>query len=167
MDTIAINVTIEEDEFCNAQWLHLKPRPLVGALYLFGAALYTVIVAIRLYQWLSGSLPPASALFTPILAALLIAYFTIYLPGKFKKAYREHETVREPFEMVITEEAFRASSEPEEEAVPWENFFRFKEGKKVFLVYQEGNLFNIIPKRLLSEKQQDWLRRLLSERIAR
>jgi hypothetical protein len=83
-------------------------------------------------------------------AALLFLYL-LFLSWQFKRSYRSYKAIQVPVTIEMSEEAFRACSEHGETKLPWNMFRKYKENKRLLLLYQTAGLFHVLPKRLFRD----------------
>ncbi len=146
---ITLRGRITEKDYVRAQWLHLRPRPVLAALGIVIAAAAICLSAWQIYSWGTGELEAADAAKLPTIVSILAGYFAIIVPWRFRKSFRTARALHEPLEMEITDSGLFGYSQYGEARLPWKLFYRFKENHHVFLVYQSDALLHIIPKRLL------------------
>jgi hypothetical protein len=147
---------IEQDDYIAAQWVHMRPRKSMR-IVLYGLLIIVIIVygiAAKDVLWDRND----AFLFPFWLLTAGLGYFIVFfgwfIPFKTKKVYRQHTALQKPFTIEITEEWFRAHSEEGENRTQWSELHKWKEGKRLFLVYRADNVFHMIPKRLLKKPDE-------------
>jgi hypothetical protein len=157
---------IEERDYIRAQYLNLKPRPVILALGLLVLALVTLTSGVALLEVLSGQLTSSNLMM--IGAAIFFAGYFGYSHWKFKRTYRQYKALHVPLTIEFAEDGLRGSSTIADGVTPWEHFLKTKEGKHLFLIYPCDNLFHIVPKRLFPDAESlQETRSLLARRIRR
>ena len=150
-DQTAIKVTgrIEEADYVRAQWLHLRPRPIMAVFGVLFVAMLIVGGAFQIMGWVQGENPASDALMLPFLASVLLLYFA-FLSWRFRRSYRNYKAIKVPIDIEISETELHGKSVHGEARLPWDLFRKFKENKHLFLLYQSDGLFHMLPKRLFS-----------------
>ncbi len=161
MPELSLNYRITQDDFIAAQRAH-QQRNRSGRLqfkigmFLFGwflfLALFSVVFTPRV--WLNYTLPLLLA------ASYLYLYYFAH-----RIAYRRNAGVFGDIRVDISDEGVHVVTSNSESTVPWARYGRWIESNKVFLLYMGERTFNIIPKRVLSPEQQEFLRGLLKREI--
>jgi hypothetical protein len=168
--TMNITGIIEANDYIAAQWVHMRPRKSLR-IVLYGLLIIVITVygiAAKDVLWDRNN-----ALLLPFwLLTLGFGYFVIFfgwfIPFKTKRVYRQHTSLQKPFTLEITEEWFRAHSEEGETHTQWSELHKWKEGKKIFLIYRADNMFHMIPKRLLNEPvEMNFLRTVLQQSMGK
>lgn len=81
-------------------------------------------------------------------------WYTIYIPYKAKKIFKQQKSLQIPFVVVVSNEGLHFSNEMGEVKIPWDNFLKWKENKNLFLVYHSDVLFQMLPKRLFGSLEE-------------
>lgn len=151
-----VPVTISADDYANANRRHtlknsLKPIPMLvwlAALAGFGWAI--------MQQPARAAFGVPSDFFVGALGGFLLLPFLFYFvvsPFTARRTYARQKTLQQPFEFSWSDTGFRTANENGDWKVKWTDFYSWDEDKHVFLFYQSPRLFNILPKRALSEAQ--------------
>lgn len=164
---MTITGKIEAADYIAAQWLNMRPRKLmriiIYCLLLLTGVVYSAMIKDMVVNDDIRMLP--FWLITLVIGYLFV-YFGWFLPWKTKKMYMQHKELQKPFELELSAETFHVRSEEGEAHTPWTEFHKWKEGKKLFLIYRSDNLFHIIPKRSFPTAEEETaLRVILQEKI--
>jgi hypothetical protein len=159
---------ISYEDFKAAQHLHMRPRRgfrivLYPLLALF--ALTAILVSINFVKG-HGSARSSYILMGCIAYLLLI--IAILIPSKWKRIYNQQKLFEVTFDYEFTESSLCSTSELGNVSLPWGKFHKWKENKKMFIVYQSDVMFHLIPKRIFrTEEEISRLRDILSESIGK
>ncbi len=159
------NARLTSQDYLKAQYLHLRPRPLIKWVGLFLIVL-ALGLALRglFFSGENGSWSPHI-----ILGGL--GYFgimyLIILPCRTRKIFRQQKTLQISYDIQLSEEALESVSAEGRVRMQWKNFHKYKIGQGMILVYQADALYHMFPKRWFSEEQflefQNILRRQLGK----
>jgi hypothetical protein len=147
LDVVRLEGTVEESDYVGAQWLHLRPRRVMRVLGLLTALMLLGGGAVQIVGWAQGQNPLSDALMLPFLLSLALGYVAL-LRWQFTRSYRGYKAIHSPIAMEISEAGLHSRSEHGEARLPWHLFRKYKENDRMLLLYQAGNLFHVIPKRL-------------------
>ena len=161
-----IHCQITPGDYIEAQYLHLRPRPLfkyIGIL-LFALAILAslqqfVFPTPRLVAWL-----PSATLGCLLYFALL--YFVL-IPKRIRKIYKQQKSLQSPYESNITEEAYGTVGVQGTARIPWTEFYKFKTGKNMILVYQSDAIYHIFPKRWFTDRQFAVFHSILQDQLGK
>jgi YcxB-like protein len=164
---VSATCSVSERDFVSAHYVHLRPRPLLktsGWFLLLFLAAGLLVAAFRVGH--SGSsYPPFLALVAA--ATYLALVFLVWRPWRLRRLYRQHAHPGRPFDFSAGSSAVELRSERGHTVIPWTDFRKWKEGKRVILLYHNDALFNIIPKACLTEEQLQVLREILAGSLRR
>lgn len=121
---------------------------LTGLLARGSPALLPVALPIAL----AGSLVPF------LLAAIVTV---IGVPIQARRTYRQQRTLRGDMTLTWSDQALHIQSEYGTFEMPWGHFLRWREDARSILLYESERLVRIIPKRPLTDAQQQDLLALL------
>lgn len=102
------------------------------------------------------------------LATLMILPFVMYffvLPRNSRRAYAQQKTLHTPIEISWSDKGYRTVNDRGDWTIPWSDFLQSSESNDVFLLFQGPRLFNIVPKRALSQDQIDDLRCVIATNV--
>jgi hypothetical protein len=159
---------ISYEDYKAAQQLHMKPRRgfrivLYPLLVLF--ALTAICVTIN---FVKGNCASRSFYILMGCIAYLFFVFAILFPSKWKRIFNQQKFFELTFDYEFTESALCSASELGHVSLPWAKFHKWKENKKMFIVYQSDVLFHLIPKRIFkTEEEISRLRAILTQSIGK
>ncbi len=162
-----IDYTISEKDFASAQGLAIKQmKPLGGRLILqwlptFGLLLLGFVLYTGFKQGFSTSLAPG--LFVPLF--FLSLWFTT--KQTIRKSYAKSTNMHGQLILDIDDDGLHFQGPTFNSQVTWNHYSRFCEDKDSFVIFQNPSIFNIIPKRCLSEEQTPVLRELFTRHIVK
>lgn len=147
-----LHCQITPEDYIRAQFLHLRPRPVikwVGLLIVVGA------LALGVQQLI---FPPSGAItWEPFAILGALAYFAVIygvlLPLKARKIFKQQKTLQVPYESELTDEAYAAVSVHGTATIAWKEFHKYKMNKDTILVYQSDAIYHMFPKRWFTEEQ--------------
>ncbi len=136
----------------------LKRLALVAAVYVLFAVIFTMInvLSAGVWNWTSVALPL-------VVLAALVGYQLILQPKQVRSTFRQRKDLTAPFEMTLSEDGVHVESEYGNSRLPWDLFVRYTMNPSMILLYQEQNLFRMIPMRLLGEGDKEYVRNLLKQ----
>lgn len=112
--------------------------------------LFAVVAIEALVDWRAGDGTLTEPLIFAGLFAYFVLYFAVYLPWWARRAFRTLKSAGTPFKGETSEEGITISSQYGGGITPWDHVIRWREGRKVFLLYVSTSLFYVLPKRLFA-----------------
>jgi len=164
---IEIRGKILESDYVDAQRLHSRARRVIAIMGVVVLLLGLAVTILNVMAWLNGSISAGDAALFPFLVGLLLAYLFVLRPWSWRRTYRKHPALHEPVSIDLGDDGLAYASDHGEGELPWRMFIKWREGKRLFLLYSAPNLFHIIPKRTLEADRVESLRSLLSEKLGR
>jgi len=150
-----MNITYQltRGEYQEAVAFHHKKgrRPLMISLY---AGLATFLI-------LAGTdFSNNREVITNIFAAFFsIAFYIVFMrlltDYKAKKIYSKSPILSNEVTLHISGKGIQQDKKSSDEMLPWSLFTQWKENEKFYLLYAGKRYFNVIPKRVLSEKERE------------
>jgi hypothetical protein len=157
---------ITAQDYVRAQYLHLRPKMWVGCAGIGLLAIFALVVVSKTVTLLREGGTPVPVLVMLGLGGYLAGYFLWYLPWRARRLYAQQKALLAPFRMRVTEEGVFAESEHGQALLPWGHVRKWKENRRLFLLYHSDVLFQAIPKRYLkSEAEAEELRGLLRSHV--
>jgi hypothetical protein len=154
---------ISEQDFLDGQRLALRNSPSIRwtrlALPLFGVVL--------LAFWIQST---AKYGFT-LRATLGLIFPLLFLSLPFltkwnaKKMYAKGTSLHGNLQLDVSDDGLTSAGSTFSGKTQWSNYSRFFENEKCFILYQNTQVFNIIPKRHLSADQINNLRDYFNQKI--
>ena len=160
-----IDYEISEQDFLDAQRLALKELgPLVRAM-----RWYLPIAGSFMLIWVLFNIRHIG--FDPrLLFGFAIALFFIANPWltrrKQKKMYSSASAMHGKLSAEFDDQGVRFCGPNHNGSAGWQNYQKFAEDSRIFLLWQPTRVFNPIPKRHLSSQQIEQLRALLSAHLS-
>lgn len=157
-----IRGVLEWKDYLKALRLHMQPRfwlRIAGYILLVA---FIIIFALMLLGFHDDKSDLPIAVGVSFVFLYLFAWYTIYIPYKARKIFKQQKSLQIPFEVVVSKEGVHVSNEIGEAKIPWDNFQKWKENKNLFLIYHSDVLFQMLPKRLFGsiEKQASFRKTL-------
>ncbi len=91
----------------------------------------------------------------PVFILGFLALYRYWLrPYQIKRAYTQHKELSSLFEMDLTDEGYNIKNDYGSGKIPWKDFAKWKSDEKIILLYRTDNMFNMVPKRLLTDETQ-------------
>lgn len=154
--------------YISAQWLHLRPRPLLRYIGIIVSIFLGFGLACRIINVINGEKPELHFWIIWGVFLSLVVWFFVIRPLRWKKHYKQQKLLKEPFEFTFLEDGIKAKSKTGEGYLEWDTFLKWKEGKHLILLYQSDILMNILPKRDFKSKEEiDQFRSLLIKKIGK
>jgi hypothetical protein len=95
----------------------------------------------------------------PLISVALI--ILVLTPITARRTFRQQRSLHGELRYQWTASALTINTEYASFDMPWGHFLRWSEGDKTFLLFESDRLYRVIPKRVLTQDQQDSLRRHL------
>jgi membrane protein implicated in regulation of membrane protease activity len=140
------------EDYIEAQYLHMRPSPW---LKYFGIALMSllvvVLVALVASSFSFSSLISVFGVFVYILIFWVI--YAVVLPWNVRRIFSQQKTLQGEYETVISPEMLEATSENGTMRMRLSDFYKYKVGKDLILLYQSQALFHMFPRRFFSSEE--------------
>ena len=162
MEPIVVHVQLTPEDYIAASRLHQRAGTWAGRHFLFVVVVWLLLVGFGVLvlsqtgEWV--------ILAAAIGGAVGWAWSWYYqLPVRCRRIFRQQKALQRPYTMEFAEAGMKFSSEGTSSSRPWSEFHKWVEGPEQFLLYYSDLMFNLIPKRFVSE--QPAFRELLAVRI--
>ncbi len=161
----AAPVTLTEADFVRAHRLHFLRYWRTVKPWL---ALSVFVIAWGLFTWLTWDDPltGTSAVImhglTATLLALPLANYFVFVPRAARRAFRNHQAVHHQLNYSWSAAGLRVRGPQGDWQIAWRDYREWVEDDEAILVYQAPNVFQIVPKRALSESGAASLRQHLA-----
>jgi len=162
---IKVEGKITEKEFTTAQWLHQKPRPVFAVL---GILLVIILLGVLWLMFFGSFSHQAGSTrwLLLVFTVYIVMHCMIILPVRWKRIYRQQQSLQRPYSLEITDQGISSQSENVQGTNDWSDYVRWKEGYGVFLLYWSDNLFQVIPVRFFSgEEEIEEFRNILRHKV--
>jgi len=148
-------------------WSGLKsPRIIVGWLLIW---LVAVLCLARLVTEPGPLTPGAIVANAPLFIAATVLPFACVIilvmvagPIGARRQYAQQRSLKGEMSVGWSEEGLHLDTEYGAFTMPWDHFKRWVEDERTFLLFESARLYRVIPKRVLSEAQQESLRHQLA-----
>lgn len=163
-----ISGTYNSGDIWAVHWLQIKPRrsfAIVGVI-LIALFLMTIVTMINDPAFLKSF--PRWGIWTFVACAGYLAFvYTVWAPRTIRRKFREVAELNRLHTFEITEQGLAVSSETGHNTIPWSDFKKWKENKRVLLLYAGSFPYCMIPKRFF-QAEQDYKTfiKILSEKIS-
>ena len=161
-----LNITMTEEDYISASFLHLRPRPAFKWAGLVLVVLALVAVAA---PFCTGAPRHIQFLVSASLASLIVYFavaFFVWMPFRCRKTFRQQKTMQLPYTLDFTNECVITKAEYGEAKLTWDFFRKWKEGKTLFTLYQSDPIMQVVPKRVFaSPGEMSAFRELLVRKI--
>lgn len=126
---------LKEDDYVAAQFLHLRPRPVFFVIGIILLVLYALVLVIALFN----------GFYDLLYSILLIGLGGFFLQFQSKRLFRQYKALSEPVTMEVREDGLFFKRTNGEGLVPWSHIHKWRNNKRLVLLYPAGNVFHMIP----------------------
>lgn len=164
-----ISYHITREDFIDAQKLHRSkgPSPLGRAIVLIGKILVggSILVLIALAavdrdRKLWANLAPLI-----ILLVLWLLGMLVWVPFNWRRCYAKDRRLQQEFTADISEEGVHLKSLDFDANLKWSLYLRLLESDRLFLLYQTGRMFNLLPKAAFGPGEIEEFRQLARRKL--
>jgi hypothetical protein len=161
-----IDYEISEQDFSSAQRLAIRKSPqffirrIYPILPWFGLVLLLFIIFVVFDRGFSTDLLPGFVI------PLLCLSIPLLTRRNIRKVYKTSVNLHGPLALEVDDTGMHFQGRTFSSRIDWDHFSRLIEDQHSFLIFQNPNIFNIIPKRQLAEEQIVALRDYLTRHIA-
>ncbi|RLA46153.1 MAG: hypothetical protein DRR42_18690 [Gammaproteobacteria bacterium] len=161
---IEVKGMLQPSDYVRAQYLHIRPRPILKAI---GILILALVLWTAVYSIWTRDFGTLDYLF--YLAILfLILNFAVYLPWKTRRIYKQQKSLQRELTFKFDDEGVSASNENAQSLTPWEDYLKWKHNDQLILLYFSDCMYHMVPKRLFADVADfDELRELLPHRIGK
>lgn len=145
--------TLTAEDYANALRLHMRRywatrwTPKLTVLVIF-------LIAIAILVTSSSDLWTFAAIAVMISAAAApVARYFFDLPRQARKVYAQQKTLHQPIDASWTPDAYVTTAEDAASTIGWGEYYGWSADEKVVLLMQSQALFQMLPRRALSESQ--------------
>ncbi len=145
------NITFKD--YLKAHYLNMRPRPF---LKYTGIVLLMLFCVTAVFAFIDLCKEHDTFFLYFLLPGIyIIFYFYFLMPKKIKKIYNQENSKNIFTTTTITDETLHLKSEFTDTKIPWNKFIKWKENKKLIIVYSNDVLFLIFPKHIFNT-QAEW-----------
>ena len=168
MSDIEAECEITPRDYVQAQYLHIRPRPLIGCVGIGLAVLFLAVLGFSAIMLARDGGSPSLVVIMSALGAYLAGYFLWFIPWRARRIYAQQKSLHSPIRMKVDASGVAAQNQLGQVAIPWDHIRKWKENRHLFLLYHADVLFQMIPKRCLKSAEDiNALRALLSSHSKR
>jgi len=165
----AVQVQISADDYVSASLLNSPIGRRIAVVLVATVSMLCVLVGLQVVyrdpiDWRElGTLVGA---FGGAMVLLSIVSRYLLLPRRVKRVYRQQRNLQRPYEVSWDDDHYSTRSEQGNARIPWNEFLKWRENKRLFLLYRSDVLFHMVPKAALSNEQVADFSRLIRDKIA-
>jgi hypothetical protein len=145
----------QKDDVTASSWMMMRKAKITILICLF-VVIATAYPNIRTALQQSSSSALVAAVLPLGMCVFVFGFMLWFLPRRAASKVVLRKVVWE-----LSDAGVKVSSDVSEATIKWDAFVKFREGKKVFLIFPQKNFAHFIPKRILSEPEINELRTLL------
>lgn len=93
--------------------------------------------------------------------AILLLFMVIRSYFSIKFAFSSNKNIQESITYTFTDEKIRIEGETFDEDFTWNSVYKIKENKDWFLIYQNAQVMNMVPKKFFTREQVSGLRAII------
>lgn len=162
-----IEYEISEQDFLDAQKLAIRKLPKRSTRLIFRLLPFWGIFLVFILMWsaLQHGFSWSSNMIATLVVALLCLSIPLLIRRAQKKMYRRTANLHGRRTMATDETGVSFSGPAFSSRLEWSFFPRFVEDEKAFLLYQSDQVFNVIPKRSLSQNEISELKEAFTRHI--
>ena len=154
----------QSSDYVRAQYLHTRPRPVYKVL---GAIVLALFLWAAWHSLTSGDFGVFDLLFLAT-AVLLILNFTVYLPWKTRRIYRQQKALQRELAYKFDDDGVSVTNENGQSLTPWDDYLKWKQNDNLILLYLSDCMYHMLPNRFFSNANEvDGLREILRSRIGK
>ena len=144
---IAIRQDIRPEDCRRAVFLYLRPRPGYGV----AGTLILALAALGAIQKICSPNPWSSSTFVPLASlAFLAVFFFVVLPWQATRHFRQNRFLAHATEYRIDETGLLVQSDLGTTKIPWDHLRKWKENKRLILLYPTYAAYFLFPRRLFA-----------------
>lgn len=150
-----IQAKLTAEDYVQAQFLHLRPRPVFKWLGALLVLLALLAVGASTWACMQGRGPWHRPVILVATLSYLFIWFRLWLPRKTRKIFAQQKLLHEPMEIEITPAGFSTTATYGTSHLEWRALHKYKAGKELMLVYQSDVIFHMFPRRWFAS-DADW-----------
>jgi len=83
-------------------------------------------------------------------AAYLVLWLFVFIPWRAKRSYKQYKALSEPVSVEVRDDGLFFKRENGEGLLPWSHIVKWRQNKKLLLLYPTNNVFHLIPHHFFS-----------------
>jgi YcxB-like protein len=143
---------LQSADIIKAMYLHMRPRPWLKYL---GIALLSLYIVFLTTGSLLVGFGKFFSLFGPPLLFVLFAVFFVFISihRNARLTFSQQKTIQDEHETMISPEMIESTSETGTMRLRLSDFYKYKVGKDLILLYQSHLLFHIFPRHFFTSEE--------------
>jgi hypothetical protein len=159
---IEVKGIIQPGDYVKAQYLHMRPRPLYEILGIIVLALFFWATWIAITD---DDHDAFDLLYLALIIALILNY-TVYIPWKTRRVYRQHKALQRELSFKFDATGALVTNENGQSRMPWSDYLRWKQNDHLILIYLSDSMYHMLPSRLFVDPDDfEKLGELLTSKI--
>ena len=159
---ITIRQDIRPEDCRRAVYLHLRPRPGYGV----AGTLILALAALGVIQKIFSPDPWSSSTFVPLASlAFLAVFFFVALPWQATRQFKQNRFLTHATEYRIDETGLHAQSDLGTTEIPWDHLHKWKENRRLILLYPTDATYFLFPRRLFAPADWEEFRALAAKHL--
>ena len=153
---------LKPEDYRHAVFLHLRPRPIIGLAGLLVLALFVFALVLKL-----TSPDPWDRLTFILLggSVYLGVYFFVLIPRRANKSFAQNRFLKDHGECDIDDTGLHTRSDLGATEIPWDHLHKWKESKRMLLLYPTDTMYIIFPRRLFDAEGWEEFRELAGKNL--
>ena len=103
---------------------------------------------------LAGELPIELIILPTALIVTVMLYRLFILPRRIKRLFAQQRELAAPFELEVSEEGFKFTTDFGERSRPWKKVLNWQEGSDLLVLYHSDEMLTVLPKRIFDDTDQ-------------
>ena len=159
---IAIRHDVRPEDYRRAAFLHLRPRPVFGVAGILMLTLVGLVLALKIRS------PDPWNISTFMLVGCLVyfaVYFFVVIPRLATKQFKQNRFLAHVAEFRIDGAGLRSQSDLGSMEIPWDHLHKWKESRRLILLYPTDATYLIFPRRLFAPAEWEEFRALTAQHL--
>ena len=159
---ITIRQDIRPEDCRRAAFLHLRPRPILGAAGILMLALAVLALVLKIHSpnpWNSSAVVLAGSLIC------FAVYFLVVTPWQATRQFKQNRFLAHAAEFRIDETGLHVRSDLGASDIPWDHLHKWKENKRLILLYPTDAMYYLFSRRLFTAEEWEEFRGLAAKHL--
>ena len=159
---IAIRQEIRPEDYRRAVYLHLRPRPVfaVAGVLMLALVVLALVLMIRSHPpW-----DPIMLVLPGCLVYLAVVFFVL-IPWRATKQFKQNRFLAHATDYRIDETGLLVQSDLGTTKIPWDHLHKWKENKRLILLYPTDATYFLFPRRLFTSAEWEEFRTLAAQHL--